>query len=45
MAISVGETLAGGTHALVANADGENGEKYVLKIDMPENLGGDSQIV
>lgn len=39
--ISVGETLAGGTHALVANADGENGEKYVLKIDMPENLGGE----
>lgn len=39
--ISVGEALSGGTHALVAHADGENGEKYVLKIDMPENLGGE----
>lgn len=39
--ISVGETLSGGTHAFVANADGANGEKYVLKIDMPENLGGE----
>lgn len=39
--ISVGETLSGGTHALVANADGENGEQYVLKVDMPENLGGE----
>lgn len=39
--ISVEETLFGGTHALVANADGVNGEKYVLKIDMPENLGGE----
>lgn len=39
--ISVGETLSGGTHAFVAYADGENGEKYVLKIDMPENLGGE----
>ncbi len=39
--ISVGDTLSGGTHAFVANADGENGEKYVLKIDMPENLGGE----
>ena len=39
--ISVGEALSGGTHAFVANADGDNGEKYVLKIDMPENLGGE----
>ena len=39
--VCVGETLYGGSHAFVANADGENGEKYVLKIDMPENLGGD----
>lgn len=39
--ISVGNTLSGGSHALVAHADGENGEKYVLKIDMPEDLGGD----
>lgn len=37
--ISVGEVLSGGTHAFVAHADGENGEKYVLKIDMPENFG------
>ena len=28
-----------GTHAFVAQADSENGEKYVLKIDMPEDLG------
>lgn len=41
--ISVGDTLSGGTHAFVANADGEDGEKYVLKIDMPENFGGDFQ--
>lgn len=39
--ISVGDALSGGTHALVANADGENGEKYALKIDMPEDLGGE----
>lgn len=39
--ISVGETLSGGTHAFVGYADGEHGEKYVLKIDMPENLGGE----
>lgn len=39
--IFVGETLSGGTYAFVANADGENGEKYVIKIDMPENLGGE----
>lgn len=39
--ISVGETLYGGTHAFVAYADGRNGEQYVLKADMPEELGGD----
>lgn len=39
--ISVGKILSGGTHAFVAYADGKNGEKYVLKIDMPENLGGE----
>ncbi len=39
--ISVGEAISGGTHAFVAHAEGENGEKYVLKIDMPENLGGE----
>ena len=38
--ISVGESLPGGTHAFVAYADAENGEKYILKMDMPENLGG-----
>ncbi len=39
--ISVGKTLFGGTHAFVACADGEKGEACVLKIDMPEDLGGD----
>ena len=39
--ISVGDALSGGTHAFAAYANGEKGEKYVLKIDMPENLGGD----
>lgn len=39
--ISVGETLSGGSHALVAYAEGHSGEQYVLKIDMPENLGGE----
>lgn len=39
--ISVGEALHGGSHAFVAYADGRNGEQYVLKIDMPENLGGE----
>ncbi len=39
--ISVGCSLTGGTHAFVANADGKNGGRYVLKIDMPENLGGE----
>lgn len=36
---------ASGSHAFVANADGENGGKYVLKIDMPEDLGGDFSCV
>ena len=39
--ITVGNALSGGTHAFVADADGRNGKKYVLKIDMPENLGGE----
>ncbi len=39
--VSVGQTLSGGSHAFAAHADGENGEKYVLKIDMPEDLGGE----
>lgn len=39
--ISVGDSLRGGTHAFVACATGANGEQCVLKIDMPENLGGE----
>ena len=39
--ITVGKILSGGTHALAAYANGPNGEPYVLKIDMPEDLGGD----
>lgn len=39
--ISVGQPLTGGSHAFVAYADGERGERYTLKIDMPETLGGE----
>lgn len=39
--ICVGDALLGGTHAFVALADGENGAQYVLKLDMPEKLGGE----
>lgn len=39
--IAAGEALSGGTHAFVAPADGKNGERYVLKLDMPEDLGGE----
>lgn len=39
--ISVSDSLFGGTHAFVAHADGRNGEAYVLKVDMPEDLGGE----
>ena len=39
--VSVGDALSGGTHAFVALADGPDQQKYVLKIDMPENLGGE----
>ena len=39
--ITVGPSLTGGTHAFVAYANGKNGGQYVLKIDMPEMLGGD----
>lgn len=39
--ISVSSSLSGGTHAFVAYADGKNSERYVLKIDMPEDLGGE----
>ena len=38
--ISVGEALSGGSHAFVAYADGQDGKPYVLKVDMPEDLGG-----
>ncbi len=37
--ITVGEVLSGGSHAFAALADGENGEKYVLKIDIPDGDG------
>lgn len=39
--ISVGEALSGGSHAFVAYADGQDGKPYVLKVDMPEDLGGE----
>lgn len=39
--ITVGRALSGGTHALVAYADGRDGGKYVLKADMPAEHGGD----
>ncbi len=39
--IVAGRVLFGGTHAYVAYADGRDGAKYVLKIDMPEDLGGE----
>lgn len=39
--ISVGEALSGGSHAFVAYADGQDGTPYVLKLDMPEDLGGE----
>lgn len=34
--ISVSSSLSGGTHAFVAYADRENGERCVLKLDVPE---------
>ena len=34
--IRVGEALSGGTHAFVAPAKGDDGNEYVLKVDMPE---------
>ncbi len=39
--ITVGGVLSGGSHAFAALADGKNGEKYVLKIDIPEENGGE----
>lgn len=34
--ISVGKILSGGTHALVAHADDWHGEKYILKVEIPD---------
>jgi streptomycin 6-kinase len=39
--ITVGKTLWGGSHAFVAEAQGEKGEQYVVKLEMPEEYGGD----
>lgn len=39
--ISVGEALPGGSRAFVACADGPHGEPYALKIDPPEDMGGE----
>lgn len=39
--ISVGEALPGGSRAFVACADGPHGEPYALKIDLPEDMGGE----
>lgn len=39
--ISVGEALPGGSCAFVACADGPHGEPYALKIDPPEDMGGE----
>jgi len=35
--IHVTKVLSGGSHALVALADGSNGDEYVLKLDVPDN--------
>lgn len=37
----MGQALSGGTHGFVAPADGKNGEAYVVKIELPDSLGGD----
>lgn len=39
--VTVGQALSGGTHGFVAPADGKNGEAYVVKIELPDSLGGD----
>ena len=39
--ITVENVLTGGSHAFVAYAYGKKREEYVLKIDMPEDLGVD----
>ena len=38
--VTVGQALSGGTHGFVAPADGKNGEAYVVKIELPDSLGG-----
>ncbi|MBR4889263.1 MAG: phosphotransferase [Clostridia bacterium] len=38
--VTVGDALTGGSHAFAAPATGKNGEQYILKIDMPEDTGG-----
>lgn len=35
--IQVTDVLTGGSHALVTLAEGETGEKYVMKLDVPDN--------
>ena len=39
--ISVGGAMSGGSHSFCAPADGIDGGLYVLKLDMPEDLGGE----
>lgn len=35
--IRVGSAMSGGSRAFVANAAGQNGEQYVLKVELPDN--------
>lgn len=35
--VEIGMPLSGGSHSLVAFADGRNSEQYVIKVDVPEN--------
>lgn len=37
--ITAGTPLPGGSHAFVSYASGEHGERYVLKIDLPDGFG------
>ena len=39
--ITVGSPMSGGSHSFCAPADGDDGSRYVIKLDMPEALGGD----
>jgi len=34
--ITIGDAMSGGTHAFAAPAEGENGERYAVKIDIPD---------